>query len=109
MLNPRRVAAAALFFLAFALAAPSQAAEMVTRKVTGKVVATETRAVPNTIVVETRNHKGQKLIIGAQVPGTAAITRDGRKASLRDVSTGDRVEIVYQRNAEVVARSITLR
>lgn len=97
-----------LFFLV-AAAVESRAADVLVRKVSGTVVATETTAVPNTIVVKTVNYKGQDLIIGAAVANDTVIKKGGMTISLWDVADGDRVEIVYERNKRVVAKSITVK
>ena len=99
-------AALSAIMLTLVLAGPGRAGDVLVRKVTGSVVATETAATPNTIVVRTVNWKGQELIIGAAVENDTVIKIGSASASLKDLRSGDRVEIVYERNKRVVAKSI---
>src|SRR3989337_256577 len=59
------------------------------RWVTGTVIATDTRAIPNTIVVNTKDWKGRDLTVGAQVLQDAEITVNGAPATLQGVKAGD--------------------
>ncbi len=87
----------------------SWAGQTETRWATGRVVATDTRALPNTIVVSAKNWKGEKTIIGAAVVTDTVIKLGKSPATLADVRPGDMVDIVYERNKRVVARSIKIR
>ena len=80
------------------------------RWVTGTVIATDTRAIPNTIVVNTRDWKGRELIVGAQVNSDTKITVNGRPATLQGVNAGDQVSMVYFRETtRLVAKKIEVR
>lgn len=88
----------------------THAQKAIKRWVSGTVVATDTRAVPNTIVVKSHNWKGEELIVGAQVHRRTRITIDGKPASLSDVATGDKVSMVYTREpTRLVARIIEVK
>ena len=90
-------------------AGTTNAGNVVIRKAVGEVIATDTEATPNTIVVRTTNWKGQEFIVGAAVEQDTVIKINGRTASLEDVEEGDRAEIVYQRNKRVVAKTIKIK
>ncbi len=85
------------------------ASDLVVRKASGEVVATDTLATPNTIVVRTTNWKGQEFIVGAAVEADTVIKIGDRTADLEEVKEGDRVEIVYQRNKRVIAKTIRIK
>lgn len=88
----------------------AQGQKAIKRWVTGTVVATDTKALPNTIVVNAKNWKGQDLTVGAQVHSDTEITIDGRPASLLEIIAGDKVSIVYLREPDrLVAKSIEVR
>lgn len=105
----KKVLSVLILFLLVIVAAGSRAEDVVTRWATGKVVATETRAKPNTIVVKSKTWRGEDLIVGAAVDGRTVIKKGNLAISLGDVSVGDHVEIVYERNKRVVAKSITVK
>ncbi len=105
----RRLSALLLFFLLGAFSSWALAGELITRWASGEVVATDTEAVPNTIVVKTKNWKGQDFIVGAAVEADTVIKIRGRTATLRDIKVGDIVDIVYVRNKRVIAKSIKVK
>lgn len=79
------------------------------RWVTGVVVATDTRAIPNTIVVKSKTWKGEELIVGAQVHNDTRITINGESATLADIVSGDKVSMIYMREpTRLVARVIEI-
>lgn len=69
----------------------------VKRWVTGTVVAVNTNAMPNTIVVTAKTWKGQDIIVGAQVNSDTDITIDEKHAGLSEVVQGDNVSMHYLR------------
>lgn len=80
------------------------------RWVSGSVVATDTKAIPNTIVITAKNWKGEDLTVGAQVHGDTEITINGRPASLFEIKAGDNVSLVYLREpTRLVAKSIEVK
>jgi len=80
------------------------------RWVTGTIIATDTRAIPNTIVVNARDWKGRELTVGAQVLSDTEITVNGRPAVLQSVNAGDKVSMVYFRETtRLVAKKIEVR
>ena len=80
------------------------------RWVTGTVVATDTKAIPNTIVVNTKDWKGRDLTVGAQVLNDTEITVNGKSAALQSVKAGDKVSMVYLRETtRVVAKKIEVK
>ena len=80
------------------------------RWVIGTVIATDTRAIPNTIVVNTKDWKGRDLTVGAQVPNDTEITVNGKSAALQSVKAGDKVSMVYLRETtRVVAKKIEVK
>src|SRR3990172_7052745 len=80
------------------------------RWVTGTVIATDTRAIPNTIVVNTRDWKGRDLTVGAQVLNDTEITVNGKSAALQSLKAGDKVSMVYLRETtRLVAKKIEVR
>jgi len=88
----------------------AQESSGIRRWVTGIVVATDTKAIPNTIVIVAKNWKGEDLIVGAQVHGDTEITIDGRPADLFEIKTGDKVSLVYLREpTRLIAKSISVR
>lgn len=88
----------------------AQEREGVRRWVSGSVVATDTKAIPNTIVITAKNWKGEDLTVGAQVHSDTEITINGRPASLFEITPGDNVSMVYLREAtRLVAKSIEVR
>lgn len=89
---------------------PSLAGETVTRTVRGTVVATDTSASPQTIVVKVPLPNKDVLIVGADVPSDARITRRGRTAKLENLKAGDKAELSYVKSEEgLTARSIRVR
>jgi len=91
------------------IASPLEAEEVITRWASGEVIATDTEATPNTIVIKTRNWKGLDFIVGAAVEKDTVITLNNKGIPLRDVQVGDKVEMVYERNLRVVAKSIKVK
>lgn len=87
----------------------ARAEETVVRRANGVVTATNTASLPNTIVVKAKTWKGADLIIGASLDSGTVLERGGRKVSLGEIKAGDRVEIVYERNSGIKARSIRVR
>ncbi len=80
------------------------------RWVTGTVMATDTRAIPNTIVVNTKDWKGRDLTVGAQVLQDTEITVNGKPATLQGVKAGDTVSLVYLRETtRLVAKKIEVK
>lgn len=80
------------------------------RWVTGTVIATDTRAIPNTIVVNTRDWKGRDLTVGVQVLSDTEITVNGKSVALQGVKAGDKVSMVYFRETtRLVAKKIKVR
>ena len=80
------------------------------RWVIGTVIATDTRAIPNTIVVNTKDWKGRDLTVGAQVLQDTEITVNGKPATLQSVKAGDTVSLVYLRETtRLVAKKIEVR
>lgn len=90
-------------------AGPCLAGEAVVRTATGVVTATNTETTPNTIVVKSKTSKGKDLIIGASLDERTVIKDKVKKRSLKDIKAGDRVEIRYERNSKITARSINIR
>jgi len=79
------------------------------RWVTGVVVATDTKAIPNTIVVRSKTWRGEELIVGAQVHKDTRITINGEIATLADIVPGDKVSMIYMREpTRLVARIIKI-
>lgn len=103
------LAVISLFLVSAVLTAASQAGDIITRRATGVVVAASTASEPNTIVVKSKNWKGHELIVGADVDDRTVIRKDGKSIGLNGVNNGDRVDIVYERNDRVVAKSITVK
>lgn len=87
----------------------ARAGETVVRRATGVVSATNTASLPNTIVVKSKTWKGTDLVIGASLDGGTVLEKGGRKVSLGEIKAGDRVEIVYERNSGLKARSIRVK
>jgi hypothetical protein len=85
------------------------AAQGETRWATGEVLATDTEAQPNTIVVSTKNWRGQDTVVGAAVDENTVIKMGKRKVPLEAIKPGDVVDIVYDRNKSVVAKSIKIK
>ncbi len=85
------------------------AGNVIVRRATGEVVATDTVATPNTIVVRTTNWKGQEFIVGAAVEDDTVIKIGDRPATLEEVKEGDKVDIVYERNKRVIAKTIRIK
>jgi len=85
------------------------AGQAVVRTVSGVVTATNTVSTPNTIVVKVKSWKGTDLIVGASLDQATSVEKDGGKVTLREIKPGDRVELVYERNSGLKARSIKVR
>jgi hypothetical protein len=105
---PKRVL---LFFMVLVVAGLSLAwaGQGETRWATGEVVATDTRDQPNTIVVSAMNWKGQETIVGAAVDENTVIKMGKRGVSLEEIKPGDMVDMVYERNKRVIAKSIKIK
>ena len=84
-----------------------QEQKVIKRWVKGTVVATDIKAIPNTIVVSTINWKGQDLTVGAQVLSDTEVIIDGKPARLLKIVVGDKVSMVYLREpTRLVAKRI---
>ncbi|MBI5682975.1 MAG: hypothetical protein HZC45_07415 [Deltaproteobacteria bacterium] len=95
--------------LVLSIASPINAGNIVTKKVYGHVVATDTNASPNTIVIKAKNPKGLDIIVGAFVEDDTVITIGKKQAGLKDILAGDKVNMVYDRNLRVKAKSIKVK
>ena len=81
--------------------------KVIKRWVKGTVVATDIKAIPNTIVVSMINWKGQDLTVGAQVLSDTEVIIDGEPARLLKIVIGDKVSMVYLRETtRLVAKRI---
>lgn len=106
----KRILAAAFFTFVVLLSVNSMAAEnMIARRVSGQVVATDTGASPNTIVLKTKNWKKQTLIVGADVTEKTVIKKGNGAITLGDIKPGESVEMSYTRNGGIVATSIKVK
>ena len=105
----KRILLAALFSIAILSVKAHAAEDMMNRRVSGKVVATDTEAMPNTIVVKAKTSKTRNLIVGADVTDKTAIKKRGNAATLKDIKPGESVEMSYTRNNSVEATSITVK
>ena len=86
------------------------AAEPMPRTVRGVVVATNFTDTPHTIVMRVLMPNKEELIVGADVPPEAGITRGKRSVSLSDIKTGEVANMTYSKNPDgLVARSIRVR
>ncbi len=85
------------------------AEEFMNRRVSGKVVATDIEATPNTIVVKAKTWKKQSLVVGADVTGKTVIKKGENIITLRDIKPGENVDMAYTRNSVVVATSIKVK
>lgn len=99
----------AVILLLLTIALPVEAGDVITLRASGEVIATDIRAEPHTIVIKTKNRKGLDFIVGADVEDGTVITIGKNKASLKDIKTGDKADIVYERNTKVVAKSIKIK
>ena len=82
-------------------------AENVQRTVRGTVIATNTSADPQTVVVKVMLPNKEALIVGADVPTDTKITRGKRAARLADLTVGEAAEITYLKSPDgLIARSI---
>ena len=80
------------------------------RWMTGTVIATDTAAIPNTIVVNVKDWKGRDLTVGAQVLHGTEITVNGKPATLQGVKTGDTVSLIYFRETtRLVAQKVNVK
>lgn len=99
-----------LLFLQFTSVTYALGQNAVKRWVTGTVVAVNTDAVPNTIVITSKTWKGQDIIVGAQVNSDTDITIDGKHAGLSEVVHGASVSMHYLREPlALIAKSITIK
>jgi hypothetical protein len=86
------------------------AAETIQRTVRGTVMAANTAADPQTIVVKVILPNKDELIVGARVPTDTKITRGSRAARLADIKVGEPADITYLKTSDgLIARSIHLR
>ncbi|MBI5192132.1 MAG: hypothetical protein HZA08_01675 [Nitrospirae bacterium] len=98
----------AVVMYAHALDEKGQAA--IKRWVSGTVVAVNTNAIPNTIVITSKTWKGQDITVGAQVNSDTEITVDGKHAVLSEVVQGDDVSMHYLREPlALIAKSIRIK
>lgn len=86
-----------------------EAGDVITRWASGEVIATDTVAIPNTILVRSKTWKGQDFIVGAAVEEDTIVTIGNNRVKLEDVKVGDKVDMVYERNIRVIAKSIRVR
>jgi len=105
----KRILLAALFSMSVLTAEAHAAENLINRRVSGKVVATDTEATPNTIVVKAKAGKKGALIVGADVTDKTVIRKKGGNVTLKDIRPGESVELSYTRDGSVVATSITAR
>jgi hypothetical protein len=104
----KRILPLALFSIAMLSVEARAAEDLVNRRVSGKVVATDADATPNTIVVKVKTGK-KDLIVGAAVTDKTVIRKRGGAAGLKDIRPGESVELSYTRDGSVVATSITAK
>lgn len=95
--------------LLLVIVSPLEAGEVITRWASGEVIAIDTEAIPNTIVVRSKTWKGEDLIVGVAVEADTVVTINNNRVKLEEVKVGDRVDMVYERNLRVVAKSIRVR
>ncbi len=105
----KRILFAALFSVSMLSVDGRAAEDLISRRVSGKVVATDTEATPNTIVVKAKTAKNKDLIVGADVTDKTVIMKRGGAASLKDIRPGESVELAYTRDGKVVATSIAAK
>ncbi|MDD5435857.1 MAG: hypothetical protein PH343_10555 [Nitrospira sp.] len=99
-----------LLFLQVATVKYAHAQEAVKRWVTGSVIAIDTGAIPNTIVITAKTWKGQDIIVGTQVDKNTEITIDEKHADLKEIIQGDNVSIYYLREPlRLVAKTINVK
>ena len=104
-----RVFSVVLLLVLTVLLSEAPADEFITRWASGEVVATDTTAVPNTIVLRTKNWKGLEFIVGAAIDESTVIRINNKPATLKDVRVGDHADIVYVRNTRVIAKKINIK
>lgn len=86
------------------------AAETIQRTVRGTVIAANTAADPQTIVVKVILPNKEELIVGARVPTDAKITRGSRAIRLADIKAEESADLTYLKTSEgLIARSIHVR
>lgn len=95
--------------LLLVIVSPLEAKDVITRWVSGEVIAIDTEAIPNTIVVRSKTWKGEDFIVGVAVEAETVVTIDNNRVKLEEVKVGDRVDMVYERNLRVIAKSIRVR
>lgn len=99
-----------IIFIFFTGVSIAQDNKPIKRWVTGTVIATDTRAIPNTIVVSAKDWKGRDLTVGAQVLNDTEITVNGKTAALQSIRAGDKVSLVYFRETtRLVAKKIEVK
>jgi hypothetical protein len=86
-----------------------EAGDAITRHASGEVVATDTKAIPNTIVIKTKNWKAQDFVVGASVEADTVIMVGNKRIQLKDIRIGDTIDITYERNLRVVAKTIKIK
>lgn len=105
-------ALALIFYGAANLAIPvvGYSEEAIQRMVRGTVVAANVDVDPQTIVVSVMLPNEQELIVGARVMPNTRIARGKQTVRLRDVKTGERIELAYLKTPDgLIARSIHVR
>ncbi|MDP1948969.1 MAG: hypothetical protein Q8L77_15865 [Nitrospirota bacterium] len=81
--------------------------ETIQRMVRGTVMATNTTADPQTIVVKVMLPNKEELIVGARVPADTRITRGTRATGLANLKVGEAAEMTYLKSPDgLIARSI---
>jgi hypothetical protein len=86
------------------------AAETIQRTVQGTVVATNTAADPQTIVVKVILPNKEELIVGARVPIDTKITRGSRTTQLADIKAGESANLTYLKTSDgLIARAVHAR
>lgn len=106
-MGKRIFSAVLLFLLLFSFGA--SAGEVISRVISGEVVARNTGSKPPTVVVKAKDVHGRDLIIGAAVLEDTRIEIGASPAMLEEVMPGDKATIEYERNKRVVAKSLKIK
>lgn len=86
------------------------AAEAIQRTVRGSVMAANTTADPQTIVLKVILPNKDELIVGARVPTDTKITRGSRATPLANIKVGESADLTYLKTSDgLIARSIHLQ
>ncbi|MEK7236733.1 MAG: hypothetical protein AAB242_08925 [Nitrospirota bacterium] len=86
------------------------ATETIQRTVRGTVMAVNTAADPQTIVVKVILPNKEELIVGARIPTDTTITRGTKATRLADLKMGEAAELTYLKAPDgLIARSIHVR